>query len=62
MEEIRNLCKHTKEELLDILVDEAKQAYEEGVCTEDGDEKEHLDHIENIIYVLKNCNYADEEE
>ena len=62
MEEIRNLCRKTKEELYDLLVDEAKMAYEEGVYTEEGDEEEHLEHIENIIYVLRNCNYADNDE
>lgn len=62
MDEIRNLCRKTKEELLELLVDEAKMAYEEGVYTEDGDMEENLDHIENIIYTLRNYNYVDEEE
>ena len=64
MEDIRNLCRYTKEELFDILSDETKMAYEAGVYTEDADDEmnEHLEHIENIIYVLRNCNYKDEDE
>ena len=61
MEEIRNLSKMTKEELLRLLVDEAGDSYEEGVYAENGDIDEHLDRIENIIYVLRNCNYEGSE-
>lgn len=59
MEEIRKLTKLTKEELLDELVAEAEAAKEYADC---GEEEGNLQQIENIIYVLRNCNYKGEEE
>ena len=59
MEEIRKLTKLTKEELLDELVAEAEAAREWSDCNE---EEGNLQQIENIIYVLRNCNYKGKEE
>ena len=65
MSDIRTLCRHNKEELLESLVDLAKEAFDEGVYNTEPDEEyfnEKLDDIENIIYVLKNCNYRSDDE
>lgn len=59
MEEIRKLTKLTKEELLDELVAEAEAAKE---YADYGEEEGNLQQIENIIYVLRNCNYKGEDE
>lgn len=62
MEEIRKLAKLTKAELLDELVAEAEGAKDWSEELSDEELARYFDQIENIIYVLKNCQYADKEE
>ena len=62
MEEIRKLTKLTKAELLDELVAEAEGAKDWSEELSDEELVRYFDQIENIIYVLKNCQYADKEE
>ena len=62
MEEIRKLTKLTKAELLDELVAEAEGAKDWSEELSDEELARYFDQIENIIYVLKNCQYADKEE
>lgn len=62
MEEIRKLTKLTKAQLLDELVAEAEGAKDWSEELSDEELAKYFDQIENIIYVLKNCQYADKEE
>ena len=58
MNEITLLCKENKEELLRKLTYAAEAAQE---ATDEEDMERWFNSIENIMYVLRNCDYQDKE-